>query len=422
MASSNRSTPRSNSTTAADIARYGTRRERSGAAKDRRSGLALERTDRLMDEERRVLRRKVIISMCVLVVLVYLSLGIMGAAGSTYPGSSPYHVYTPVEVGRVLYLHAYDAIGEVSHLFSPHPESWLLENAPGYYAIPYRAGVVGITLVCAVLLAISGMLYQNVFKNPLAGPGMLGVSSGVSLGMMLLVYLFGASASGMLGERYLYCYGFGAAILAFVVLAGRRLSGKGRPFDIVTMLLLGSILSQLIGFVVSYVTLFVMDPNYYEMYYALSQMLVVDTSPISWVFLGTMAFVSLVPVYLLRFRLNALAFDQQEVKLFGINFTALRALALICGAIMILAAQIHTGMVAMVSLIVPFLSRSWFGCEFRKQFAGNVCIGTVLLIACRDLADLIPFVGDGIAIGSVVSVVALPLFVLIMAKHLRGWE
>jgi iron complex transport system permease protein len=207
----------------------------------------------------------------------------------------------------------------------------------------------------------------------------------------------------------------------FVILAGKRLSGKGKPFDIVTMLLIGSILAQLIGFAVSYETLFVMEPDVYEIYITLSQMLVVDTSWISWMALGIAALVSIIPVCLLRFRMNALAFDEAEVKLFGINFTMLRAIALICGAIMILAAQVHVGAVGMISLIVPFMSRSWFGVEFSKQFAGNVCISMIFLLVCRDIADLIPFVGAGIAIGSVVSVVALPLFMLIMAKQMRGW-
>ena len=89
---------------------------------------------------------------------------------------------------------------------------------------------------------------------------------------------------------------------------------------------------------------------------------------------------------------------------------------------MLLAAQIHTGMVGMVSMIVPFMSRSWFGTEFSKQLTGNICIGTVLLLICRDITDCIPFVGDGLGVGMIVQIVAMPLFVIIMAKHLNSWE
>ena len=412
--------PRYDGTTAADIARFGIRRARGARGHEERRRLGLESTDKLMAEERGVLRRKVAICIVVLVVLVFCSLGITGSV--SYYQSLSYTVYTPLQVAAALAERIYNTVGSITHLYSPHTLNYIAENVPGYYVIPGRAGVIGITLVCAVLLGVSGALYQSVFKNPIAGPGMLGVGSGVSLGMMLLVYLYSFEAGAELGLRYALCYGFGAAILVFVILAGRKLSGKGKPFDIVTMLLLGSILSQLLGFIVSYVTLFVMDPSDYEIFYSLSQMLTVDTSALSWMCLGIAFAVSFIPVWFMRFKLNALAFEEEEVRLMGINFTGLRALALICGAIMILAAQIHTGAVAMISLIVPFLARSWFGCEFRKQLIGCVCISTILLMACRDICDLIPFVGDGLAIGSVVAVVAMPLFLLIMSRHMRGWE
>ena len=416
--------------TAADIARYNLGSIDAVSVPDERRplGTALRQwvsaaaTGEHMKAERWSLRAKVIFSMIVLAELSYLSLGIMGAAGQNYPYSGAYATYDPLQVAAVIGEHAYNFFGPLLHMWGAHDNAWILENVPGYWAVWYRAGVIGVTFVCAILLAVAGMLYQNVFKNPIAGPGMLGVSSGVSIGMMLMVVLYSSAAASMIAQRYVFCYGFGAAILMFVIIAGKKLSGKGRPFDIVTMMLVASILSQLLGFVVSYITLFLMNEEDYLTFYNLSQMLTIDTSLISWVALGIAFAISFIPVWLLRFKLNALAFEEEEMRMMGLDATRLRGVALVCGAIMILAAQVHTGMVSMVSLIVPFLSRSWFGVEFRKQLAGNICIGTILLLACRDLTDLIPFVGDGLAIGSIVSVAAMPLFVVIMARQMRGWE
>ena len=379
--------------------------------------LSLARTDALEAAERRTLRCKVVVCLVIAVVLAYVAVGFTGAQGN-------YFKATPLETTLILgewlrnfianTIGIFDATDVYSELNTWHFHAYL--------TVPAHVGVILITIVCAVLLAVSGMLYQNVFKNPIAGPGMLGVSSGVTLGMMLLTYVYGADALGMITQRYVLCYSLGAAVLLFVILAGRKLSGKGRPYDIVTMLLIGMIFSQLVGFVVQFMTLFVMDTTDYNTYLSLSQMLQVDTSLVSWIALGVACVVSLVPVWLLRFRLNALAFDEQEVKLLGINMAGLRAVALICGAIMILAAQIHIGAVSMVSLIVPFLSRAWFGCEFRKQLAGSICISIIFMLVCRMVVDLVPFVGDGIGIGSAVSLVALPVFLLLMARHLRSWE
>ncbi len=378
----------------------------------------IDTSDALLARDERILRRKVAISVAAFLVVLTAGMCIYGAN----PGwGIHYQVFSPVELFQAIGEHIYNFIAGFG-LLSAHDTSNYYQTWPLYKVLGDRFGVLAITALCAVLLAISGMLYQSVFKNPIAGPGMLGVSSGVTLGNTLLVYLFGAEALGLTTERYALCYGLGAAVLAFVILAGRKLSGKGRPFDIVTMLLIGSILSQLIGFLSTYLTMFVMDPDKLAVYMTLSEMLNVDTSLVSYVCLGAAVAVSLIPVWLLRFRLNVLAFDEQEVRLLGVNLTLIRAIALICGAIMILAAQIHIGAVAMVSLIVPFLARSWFGCEFRKQLIGSVCIGVVLLLACRCIVDAIPFVGDGIGIGCAVSTVALPLFLLIIAKHMKGWE
>ncbi len=307
-------------------------------------------------------------------------------------------------------------------MFDMHTDGWLIENASGYWAFERRSGVVGITLICAVLLSVSGMLFQNVFKNPIAGPSMLGVSSGVSIGVVILVAVYGASATVMIRERYLLCYGLGVAILLLVLAIGRFLSRKGGSLNIMAMLLVGMLLSQMLGFVISFVTLFVMETDDYLLFYNVSQQLVVDTSPISWICLGIAAVVSLVPIYLMRFKLNGLALGDIEARTMGLSLPALRIIAMVCGSIMILAAQIHTGMVGLVSLIVPFLSRSLFGCEFSKQLAGNVCLSGIFLLLCRDLCDIIPFVGDGVALGSLVGFVALPVFLVLMARQSRGWE
>lgn len=370
--------------------------------------------------ERRAHARRVAACLVALVVLAFLSLGIMGAQGHYYVGGGEYTVFTPAEVFNALCYHAYNAIAAATHLFDMKSDQWLTDNVAGYWAIPERAGVIGVTLVCAVLLSVSGMLYQNVFRNPIAGPGLLGVSTGTSLGVMVLVLVFGAEASVRVGERYALCYSFGAAILVFVLLVGKRVSERGKSLDVVSLMLIGSIVSQLLGFVVTYVTLFVMDETTYAIYFSVSQMLVVDTSALSWACLGIASVASIVPVLMLRTRMNALSFDESDVRLLGLSYGRLRAVALVCGAIMILAAQIHTGMVGLVSLIVPFLSRRWFGCEFSHQLAGCACISTIFLLLCRDAADLIPFVGDGLALGNMVGILALPVFLFVVAKQERG--
>ena len=278
---------------------------RGEAAVSRR--LSLKQTDATLRAERARINARVIVCVFLLVVIAFLSLGVMGAMGQNYPFVGSYALFTPVEVAQAIYEHGYNALGQLTHAWSPHTNEWLAENMPWYWAVWHRLGVVGITLLCGILLSVSGMLYQCVFRNPLAGPGMLGAGSGVSLGMLLLVVLFGTDATAMLQERYMYCYGLGVAVLVFVIIAGKRLSGRGKPFDIVTMLLIGSIFGQLAGFVQQYVVLFLYgeDEAIQNVFIELNQMLVVDTSALSWICLGVAFAVSFIPIYFMRFRMNA---------------------------------------------------------------------------------------------------------------------
>lgn len=384
--------------------------------------LSMRQTNKMYRAEHDALATKVFVSILAIVVISFFSLCFTGAMGQYYPYTEAYTYYTPMQVVSALGEHAYNLIGSATGWWGVHSNEYILENVPGYWSIATRVGVVGITILCSILLAVSGMLYQNVFHNPIAGPGMLGVGSGVSIGVMILVALYSGAATSMTAERYGLCYGFGAAILIFVILAGKKLSGPGKPFDIITMLLVGSVLSQFLGFITQFVTLFLMDESDYLTFYTISQMLTVNTSGVSWIALGTATVLSLVPVIVMRYKLNVLSFDAMEARLLGLNATSMRALALICGAIMILAAQIHIGGVANISLIVPFIARSLFGCEFNKQLIGNLCLSPIVVLICRDVTDAIPFIADGLSMASVAGVILMPLFVIIMSKNMRGWE
>ena len=298
----------------------------------------------------------------------------------------------------------------------------LMALQPSYFSIMHQAGVTVLTAVGGALLALSGALYQSVFRNPIASPSMLGVSSGIQLGVIILVLLFGTSAASMGGWRYLLCYACALAMLVALFVLSRLTSGKGKPLNIVNMLVIGTLLSQLVGVVITYVTWYLFDDALWEVYNGINEMLTVDTSWYAFVALFVSAVVSIVPVYLLRFRLNCLSFDEADMRMLGVNARAMQLVALACGTVMIISAQISVGTVAMLSLVVPHVSRAFFGADFRKQFAGDVLIGVFLLLACRVILSFLPFVGSMLPIGTVVSVLVLPAFVWILAMQQRSWE
>lgn len=294
------------------------------------------------------------------------------------------------------------------------------EAGIGYYETSYRLLISAITFVCGMLLALAGYIFQSVFRNPMAAPSMLGVGTGVQVGLIILVLGYGSAAPYMPLEKYKYCYIAALAMLVCVMAVARLSSGK-RKFSVFDLLIVAAIVSQIVGGVTSYFT-YGMDNSFALALQDASNVMKVNTEPISLALLGIVAAVSIVPFFLMRFSFNAVCFDSDESGSMGVNTRAVKFVSLVLGSLMMTAGMVHSGAVGMLSLMVPFIARGLFGAESRGLFWGNLLIGGVLLLLCRDIAYFIPFSVDGLPIGTAVEFVTLPVFVLILTSRRRTWE
>lgn len=363
--------------------------------------------------EARAMRRKYLVCGVALAALVVFSL----CVSSGYYGV----IYSPIEVlssyagwWQILWAQITDPVG------AAQVQAAVLAACPHYYDINDTALDVLKYAVCGVMLALSGALYQNAFRNPIAAPSMLGVANGVNVASLVLVLVVGAGAVAASGLYYLFAYVGGLLMLGLVMLGGKWISPKG-SFNVVNMLLIGTVLSQLTGVIITYVQTNIFTDADWLAYYTLQTGVSVD-SIYTWISLAVGLVVSLVPVLLFRFRLNLVSFSDEEARLLGVNPNRLRLVALACGSVMILTAQVNAGQVAMISLVVPFVVRAAFGAEFRKQLWGNVLVGAFILIACWDVASFVTIPNFELPVGTVVSVVVLPLFVWMIALRQRSWE
>ncbi len=290
-----------------------------------------------------------------------------------------------------------------------------------YYEVRTRLLISLLTVGCGVLLAVSGSVYQLVFKNPLAAPTMLGVSNGVQIGVLILVLQFGGAAVFMNSTRYLYCFIGAVAILAFVLVVTKLICGRG-SFSVYTMLLVAAIFSQIFGSISGYILSSVFDDDTLIVYQEILQVMDVAVEPLTFAILAIALAAAVVPMFALSFSMNTLSFAKEEANLMGISQNALRAVSLTLATVMIIAAEVLVGTVSMVALVVPFISRAFFGAEFSNQLKGDLVIAPLVLLICRFIADSIPFVGLGVPIGVVVNFVLLPFFAIIVAGRYRTWE
>ncbi|MDO4501703.1 MAG: iron ABC transporter permease [Coriobacteriia bacterium] len=374
----------------------------------------LDQASIMLAEENRELRGK-IIGCGVLFAIIFLgSLCISPSLGVGF--------INPALVLDALAAHVQSFFGSIIGQPMDLTMEQMIQQHPAYYMVELRFGTSLAAALCGVLLAVAGSLYQMVFKNPIAAPTMLGVSNGISLGILLFVLIFRENALVMEGQRYLFSYGGAVIVLLLVLGLTKAICGRGKAFSVFELLLVGSIFSQLCGGVVQAITDTAMTDQLFEVYTQINEVTGVQMGVAGIVVLAIIAVVTLVPVFLARYAINTISYSDLEARLIGLDTEKLKVACLCFGTVMVTVAQVAVGTVSMIALIVPFISRALFGTEFKHQLWGDILIGAVLLLLCRDLVVLFPFSHMELTLGSVVGFVTLPIYVWIIASKQRGWK
>ena len=390
---------------------------------DEKRRKAVAETNERYRAEKRKGRKRIAVFALVCLAFVLVSLPI--------PYSPDYfnqfRLYSPAEVLDAYHLFYVINIAPVVDPSQAYvAQQWLQAfneyyDASSYYEITMRFGLTMLTVVCAWLLAVSGMLFQTTFRNPLAVPSMLGVSDGVTIGYILFMTLGYSSMPDNPSTFYLCTYGCGMAVALVVLFASRFVAGS-KTYNVMDMLLIGTVIAQIAGGIVNFIVNYGMDENTLLVYYDLLQSIDSATEPLTYAIVFIVLVIAGVPIVLLRFRMNALSASDAEARLLGVRAGAQRWLALACGGLMQLAAITSIGQVAMMSLAVPFLARYLFPSEFRSQLVGNLLIGVPLLLVSQILCHFIVVNYQPLNVGTLISLVIMPVFVWMMALQKKGWS
>lgn len=273
-----------------------------------------------------------------------------------------------------------------------------------------------VTCLNGGILAVSGAVFQTVFRNPLAAPSILGASTGVNIGLLVLVLQFQTNALLMVRERYLYTYGC-AMLVVFLIMLSGKLVGKSN-ISVSDMLLVGAVISQIMNAVMMFYR-FNMSLEIQEVLQNFTLGRLTTLSGDSFKLFCILVTVGIVPIVLLRFRINILSFGDEEAKSLGINPTIIRIILLMSATLLYTASIIHCGSIGMISLVVPFMARMLMGADFRYLFYACSLLGAVLLLLCRDVQTIITPISGFIPVTVFVSVLGTPVFVIMLLKQRR---
>ena len=264
-----------------------------------------------------------------------------------------------------------------------------------------------ILLACLVGCGLSaaGTGYQTVFQNPMAAPDILGASSGACFGAALAI-LTGQSAV------MITVFAFLASLLsvALVYLVGNHTRGN----RVVNLLLAGIMVGSLFSACTSYIKL-VADPAN-----QLPQITYWLMGSLSGTRMGTVRFaavcmaVGLVPLLLLRWRMNLLTLSPDEARAMGVHTDRLRLAVILSSTVLTAAAVSVSGMIGWVGLVIPHLSRRIVGSDCRRLMPMSCLFGAAFLLLVDNMARCLT--ATEIPIGILTAFVGAPFFIYLMVR------
>jgi iron complex transport system permease protein len=242
-------------------------------------------------------------------------------------------------------------------------------------------------LLSAVLagaaLAVAGLCLQTFFRNPLAGPGILGISSGATLGVAVLHFgIFGAgTALLILGGRLIAALAGAAAVLLLLLWLSVRFS------DMVSLLIAGIMLGNLVLAVVSIWQYFSRTDQLRNfMLWTMGEVVALPYLQLLLLLLLIVAAVAL--LFADKLALNAWLLGEQHASALGVSTRTIRLKLLLATGVLTAVTTAWFGPIAFIGLAVPHLVRQWLKTgDHRWLLPGSALLGAILLLTCDLIAQ-----------------------------------
>ncbi|MGB3388165.1 MAG: iron ABC transporter permease [Pseudaminobacter sp.] len=261
-------------------------------------------------------------------------------------------------------------------------------------------------------LAAAGAVYQGLFRNPLVSPDILGVSAGASLGAVAGIFL---SLSVLAIQSLAFAGGLAAVFLVYAVGSAVR---QGDP--ILVLVLAGIAIGALLGSVISLLKVLA-DP--YNQLPAITFWLLGSLSSVTrgdlLSILPAMA-IGLLPMVLLRWRMNLMTLDDEEARSLGIETGRLRVVLVAAATLMTAAAVSVSGIIGWIGLLVPHVARMLVGPEFSRLLPASLLLGGGYLVGVDTLARSMAAIE--IPLGVLTAAIGAPFFLYLLMTARRGWQ
>ncbi len=287
-------------------------------------------------------------------------------------------------------------------------ESGLAKNVEAV-VLQVRGPRVVAALAVGAGLAGAGAAYQNLFKNPLVSPDILGVSAGCALGAGLAI-LFGLSIVMIQG----LAFAGGIAAVALVLAVGTWVRGRD---PILTLILTGVVVGSLFGAGIALVK-YLADP--YNQLPAITFWLLgsfAGALPKDLAAALPVMLAGIVPLVLLRWRIDLLALSEDEARSLGLDVARLRLAVIGCATLVTASAVSIAGVIGWVGLVIPHAARLLVGAGFARVLPLSLVLGAAFMLAVDTLCRTVS--ATEIPPGVATAFVGTPVFVVLLAATFR---
>lgn len=271
-----------------------------------------------------------------------------------------------------------------------------------------------LALLMGSALALSGCVMQGLFRNPLADPGLLGISSGAALAVAFWLVL-PISVPVLVA---LYAPMLAAFIGSLAVMAVIFVLSKAGDGSLSRLLLVGIAINALCGALVGMLSWISNDTQLRQ----LSLWGMGSLGQAEWPTLlvsATLIIPSSLVVWWMAARLNLLQLGDEEAHYLGVNVRVLQRVLLLCSAVLVAASVAISGVIGFIGLVVPHLMRMWLGPDHRGLLPGSLLAGAILLLIADTLARTVAAPAE-MPVGLLTSLLGAPWFLWLIFRQERS--
>ena len=289
-------------------------------------------------------------------------------------------------------------------------------TAWNYIVLESRLPQAVTAMFCGASLAVSGLMLQTAFRNPLAGPSIFGINSGASVGVALVMLLWGGSISteafSLSGFVAVLTAAFVGAMLVLALIMLLSLVVK----DNVMLLIAGIMIGYIASSAISLLNFFATEEGVQSyMVWGLGNFggVSLDRLPL---FIGVSAFGLLIAILMVK-PLNALLLGDQYAQNLGFNIKRVRHLLLFVTGLLAAITTAFCGPVAFIGLAVPHIARLILGTENHRNLLPATILTGAATAMLANLVCILPGDNGVIPLNAVTPFLGAPVIIYVIAKR-----